>query len=100
MKKILISMSLLLTLTACNPPDALNVAPSVSTVQGATVQACKFLPTAATVASLLSSSSSISTAASIASAICNAVTSIPLADGPGDRKPRVNGIVIKGQFVK
>lgn len=33
-------------------------------------------------------------------AICTAVTTLPLADGPGDRKPRVNGVVVKGKFVR
>jgi len=42
-----------------------------------------------------------STSASIVGgAVCDAVTNITLADGPGDRKPRVNGVVIKGSFVK
>lgn len=80
-------------------PDAINTSPSVSQIQGAAVAACKYLPTATTVAQLVSSSSSISTAASIAGLICGAVTSIPLADG-GSRTPKVNGVVIRGQFVK
>lgn len=81
--------------------------PQVETkkVQGATVSACQYLPTAETVANIAKSFYSpaipyVDTASSIADKICGAVTNIPLADGPGDHLPRVNGVVVKGKFVK
>lgn len=108
MKKILIISCLFLTLAGCQ--TAQDVATSITTVtqstkekiksvQGYATQICGYLPYASAVIGIFNSgySNDVST---VSNAICNAVTSIPLADGPGDRKPRVNGVVIKGQFVK
>lgn len=73
---------------------------TISDVQRYTQLACSFVPTVETVAKVLAGGTVIDTASSIANAICTAMTTRPLADGPGDRLPRVNGIVIKGKFVK
>lgn len=71
----------------------------VKSVQGYATQICGYLPAAASVIGIFNSGYGTGVAA-VSNAICNAVTSIPLADGPGDRKPRVNGVVIRGTFVK
>lgn len=64
-----------------------------------TSQICGYVPLLESAIAVFNSGFS-NDAGVVANAICNAVTSIPLADGPGDRKPRVNGVVIKGNFVK
>lgn len=71
----------------------------VKSVQNYTVSLCSYLPAVASITALFNSNYSQNVAI-VGTAICNAVTSIPLADGPGDRKPRVNGIVIKGKFLR
>lgn len=76
-----------------------TVSEKVKSVQGYAVSLCGYLPLSATVASIFNTSTG-SNVAVVGSAICNAVTTLPLADGPGDRKPRVAGVVVKGQFVK
>ena len=101
MKKLVISAAFALTLASCaTTPTNSNIAQ----IQQAAVNICKFLPTAQTVAGILISSSSmvLATANAVASAICSAVTTNPLADGPGAKnyKPHVNGVPVKGKFVK
>jgi predicted small secreted protein len=71
----------------------------VASVRGYATQICAYVPTAATVISIFNSGYGTDVAA-VANAICQAVTTAPLADGPGDHKPRVNGVVVRGQFVK
>lgn len=76
-----------------------TTAQKVKSVQGYATQICSYVPLASSVVNIFSSgySSDVST---VANAICDAVTSIPLADGPGDHKPRVNGVIVKGSFIK
>jgi hypothetical protein len=108
MKKLLIIGVTCLALAGCQ--TAQDVATTITTatqttkekvksVQGYAVSVCGYLPAAASVVGIFNSGFGNSVAA-VGSAICNAVTSIPLADGPGDRLPRVNGVIIKGSFVK
>jgi len=108
MKKFLIIGALTLTLAGCQTAQEIattittatqTTTEKVKSVQGYAVQVCGYLPAAASVIGIFNSNFSSSVAV-VGNAICNAVTSIPLADGPGDRKPRVNGIVIKGGFVR
>lgn len=111
MKKLLIAGSLLLTplaLAGCQTATELatNITTATQTtkekvksVQGYAVALCGFLPTTAAIIGIFNSNFSNSVA-TVGNAICNAVTSIPLADGPGDRKPRVNGVIVTGKFVK
>jgi hypothetical protein len=88
----------LLALAGCQTAD---VESKISAVQSGTRIACKFVPTVATVAKILAAGNPlVDSAKGVADAICNAVTTAPLADGPGDRTPRVNGVVVKGQFVR
>lgn len=108
MKKILLIGALALSLVGCQ--TAQDVATTITTatqttkekvksVQGYATQICSYLPAASSVIGIFNSGYGTDVAA-VSNAICNAVTSIPLADGPGDHKPRVNGVVIKGTFVK
>ena len=91
------------SLAACDTTGAVktinDVDAKVSMVQSYATQLCSYLPTAATIIGIFSSGFS-SDVSAVGSAICNAVTNRPLADGPGDRRPRVNGVVVKGKFVK
>lgn len=109
MKKFLLIGVACLVLTGCNQ-TAQEIATTITTatqtttekvksVQGYAVQLCGYLPVASSVIGIFNSGFSTGVAA-VGGAICDAVTSIPLADGPGDHKPRVNGVVIKGTFVK
>lgn len=98
MKKLLLLIGMALPLAACDP----NV--ETAKVQGATVAGCRYLPTAKTVVSVAKvlyspASMALDFGSVVADAICNAVTNAPLADGPGDRIPRVRGIVIEGRRV-
>ncbi len=67
-------------------------------VQATTKSLCQFIPTIGTVASIFSAGIGEGVA-SVASGICSAVTTAPLADG-GPRQAKVNGVVIRGRFVK
>lgn len=99
--KIVAAVIAALSLAACSEAD-------VKTVQANAVKTCGYLPTAQTVANIakaLYSPSAIvlDAATEIASKICVAVTTNPLADGPGrsvNYKPQVAGVVIQGKFVK
>lgn len=69
-------------------------------VQAAAVAACGFLPTATTVAGLLTTSAAVQSASQIAGLICSAIT--PVTQGGarlGGALPTVNGVVIHGKFV-
>jgi len=73
-------------------------------VQNAAVTACSFLPTAATIASILSANPAIATASQVAALICAAVTGKQSVELRGASAPVivVNGVpvTIEGTFVK
>lgn len=98
---------LALSLAACattNP--APNTPDWVKSVQGGIVKACGYLPLAETVARIaatfVGAAGVVDLADTVIKSVCTAVTTNPLADGPGakDYKPHVNGVRIKGAFVK
>lgn len=108
MKKFIFIGIACLALTGCQ--TAQDIATTITTatqttkekvksVQGYTVSVCGYLPAAASVIGIFNSNYS-NAVATVGGAICDAVTSIPLADGPGDHKPRVNGVVVQGEFVR
>ncbi len=104
MKKALLAVGLCVALAGCQTAaetaqqiDAASQ--KVKEVQAYAARVCAYVPTAATVVSIFNSGFGEGVAA-IGGAICNAVTTRPLADGPGDRTPRVNGVVIRGRWVK
>ncbi len=67
-------------------------------VQATTKGLCQYVPTLASLISLVSSGIGGS-AGAIGAAVCNAVTTAPLADG-GGRLAYVNGVRIHGKFVR
>ncbi len=113
MKKILLLGVLILpgcTGTGAIPPGPGLLSPLVDSgtiststrdkakqVQAYAVTACQFEPQLASVISLVNTAAGIGVGA-IGNALCNAVTSIPLADG-GTRRIVVNGVVIKGRRI-
>lgn len=77
----------------------------VASIQNAAVAVCGFLPTASTVAGIISAASGgsgglvIATVDQAAAAICQAV--VPLKAGRhGAAVPMVNGVVVHGRFVR
>jgi hypothetical protein len=94
-----VAVALALGGCATGSVTATTVAATVAQVQQATILACNFLPTAATVASILSGGNPlVSTASAIAQAICTAVTT--KAARQGGPAPSVGNVVIHGRFVK
>ena len=78
-------------------------APTAAQVQSAAVALCKFEPSAASVAALLTNNgSNAATASALAGMICQAVAGGAHVSGRklGGALPTVNGVVIKGQFVQ
>jgi len=76
-----------------------TVSATIAQVQQAAVLACGFLPTAATVASILSGGNPlVTTAAGIAQAICTAVTA--KAARRGGPAPMVGNVVIHGRWMR
>ncbi len=104
MKRTLIMAGLAASLAGCaSVPGSLPTQGGIKDIQNAAAQICRFVPTAQTVANiLLSGNMTVSTVLGIATSICNAVTINPLADGPGAKnyKPHVNGVLVRGTFIK
>lgn len=97
-----VGVSLLLASCATVPPGSTaDVGARARQIQEYTRLACKFVPTIATIANILSTGASAPLTV-IAQDICLAVTTAPLADG-GARAAKVvyNGrvIQIKGKYV-
>ncbi len=75
----------------------------IADAQKIAVQICGFLPTAATVAGILSAGNpAVATAAGIAQAICTALAAVPKVGGKrlGGPGPSVMGVPIHGKFVR
>ena len=105
MKKFMV-VGLALGLAGCavpggtgGPVTTAELSATVKQVQDYARFACKFVPTVATVAAILSGGASASVA-TIATEICSAVTTSPLADGDGGRVAFVRGVRIHGKFVE
>lgn len=109
MKKIIaITFAGALTLAGCNSvttptPTTTAVVNIATQVEDATVAACKFLPAATTVATIISASPSVMTATQIAQLICSAVTKKGVSSR-GASLPTVNlagkRVVVEGKFVR
>ena len=80
-----------------------NTIAIVDEVQTLTAEACAFVPTAATIISIIAASSASAQAgAAIAAAVCKAVTAAPLAKSNGQPEVRYfpgTRVAIKGSFV-
>lgn len=98
MKKIAIIASLLFFTACATPTTPGDLTDKAREIQGYTKLACKFIPTVATIAAILTSGASAPVAV-IANDICTAVTTAPLADG-GKRIIFVRGVEVKGKFIR
>lgn len=78
---------------------AAEIDTKIAQVQSYTTTACRFVPTVATIAKLFSIDAG-ATIAGIGGAICNALTTAPLADGPGKGGAYVNGVRIEGKDLR
>lgn len=91
-----------LALSGCANPDGTkpSVEQVIAQVQNITANACKFLPTAATIAEIISAGT-FTGAASIAAAICAAIKPQPTTT-PGTQLavPRVGRVIVRGQYLK
>lgn len=97
MKKLVLLLSL--SVAACSTiPDPSKITEQAKQIQGYTQLACKFVPTIATIAAIVSSGATAPLSV-IAQDICTAVTTAPLADG-GKRIAYYKGVEIKGKFVR
>lgn len=101
MRKIAIATVVSIALAGCQtiaPGAGLSLAVLISDVQSLASSACQFVPTAATIAAIVSKSNAVSSASQMAAAICAAVA--PQASGPGSSKTPgyVNGVKIRGKF--
>lgn len=98
MKRLLILGTLALAGCAGTPTSTADITTRAKEIQGYTKLACSFVPTIGTIANIFAAGVA-TPAVAIASDICAAVTTAPLADG-GPRQAKVNGVVIKGRFVR
>jgi hypothetical protein len=96
MRKFLIAVPVVASLMGSCTSTPTDVASVVAQVQQAAIVACGFLPTAATVAAILSGGASTAVT-DIAQLICTAVTTKGVRRGAA---PTVNGVVIHGRFVR
>ena len=99
MKKLLVIGFLALSLGGCaSMPSTGDLSARAKQIQDYTRLACKFVPTVSTIANILSSGIA-APATMIAADICNAITTVPLADG-GPRAAKVYGVAIKGKHIR
>ena len=79
------------------PPTPTQISDVAKQIQSYTKTACSFIPTIQTIVSIINAGAG--SAFGIASDICQAVTTAPLADG-GPRIVKVSGVTVHGKFVK
>lgn len=79
---------------------ATQVDQKIAEVQSYTRSICKYVPTVATVAKILTTSTVVDSATSLAMGICSALSTAPLADGPGKSGAYYRGVLIEGRKVK
>lgn len=107
-RAVAVSAALALSLAGCATTVTENLPPAqqpinIQQVQQLATTVCGFLPTVATVASILATFTGggtiVSTAEGVASAICAAV--VPRRGARrGAAPPRVNGVTVRGRFVR
>lgn len=101
MKRFVIAAALASTLAACGTtgglPTSTEINDKVKQVQQITSTACKFIPTVSTIVSIFSKSAG--SAFSVASDICAAISTAPLADGPGKPGAYSHGVRIRGKHI-
>ncbi len=104
MRKVMLMAPLLLSIGGCatggsSPFTQANVDAVVSQVQSVTTATCRFVPTAQTVASILSAFgvTGANAVTDVAAQICAAVTSKSAHRGA---VPKVKGVRVRGRFVR
>lgn len=104
---LVIAAALAFSLAGCASTGSItptNVASTIAQVQSTARTICSFVPTANTVANLLSviGFGGFSGVTAMAAQICNAVINNPMTEGPGGGRtvPRVAGVPIRGKFVR
>lgn len=111
LKQSVVAIGLCVGLAGCQTagsttPGAVD---PIAQVQAAAQTACRFLPTAATVASIIAAANpALSTAGAVAQAICSAVTAVAPSSAPralaasatGDRTyGAVGSVLVQGRFI-
>lgn len=80
--------------------DASKIADEVVKVQALTARTCAFVPTAASVAAMLTAGNpAVVGVGAVAMAICKAISSKAAVKGVIQPRPMVNGVEIKGEFI-
>ncbi len=97
MKKLL-CVFLLLGLAGCVTTQ--DIDQKVAEVQNYTRTICKFVPTVTVVAKILASGTIVDTAGGVAKGICEALSTAPLAEGPGKPGAYYRGVRIEGTRVR
>ena len=102
--RVALVAALFLALAGCGTEGKFDS--QIAAVQAASAKICKFLPTAASVAAILTAGNpAVTGVAATAAAICAAVTvSNPVTlFGMGETKPKecpkVNGVCVEGEFI-
>ena len=99
--KFALPLAGMIALGGCGTTGGLS-APTIAQVQAAAVAACSFLPTATTVAQIISAGNPlVTTAGAIAQAICSALatSSVKSSARLHAVQPMVGNVVIHGRFV-
>lgn len=103
MRRMMTALALSVALMAggCASTGSSSSSGTIDQVRAITQEVCGFLPTVTTVAQVIAAfaggAAVVGTASEIGQAICNAVTKTSAARG---QRPKVAGVVIKGQFVR
>lgn len=98
MKKSLLALLMATSLAGC--VTTTDIDKTVAEVQSYTRTICKFVPTVTVIAKILAGSSFVDSAGGIAAGICDALSTAPLADGPGRPGAYYRGVRIEGVHVK
>lgn len=105
MRKLLLAASAAFAMSlggcATTGNGTFDLASFIASVQADTNLVCAFIPTAETVANIVSTGNPIvATAGAVANAICAAVTPVKAAGKFGAVAPTVAGVAIHGRFTK
>ena len=95
MKKLVVLLAL--ALGGCATTGGGDITSTAKQIQSTVKATCAFVPTIATIVSIINASAG--SALGVASEICMAITSAPLADG-GSRKVVVRGVPVAGRRVR
>lgn len=102
MRKLFIAAAAMFSLAACTTTDPTTGEQiAITDVQSGAKAACRFLPTAKTVADIITTDDPrLATASAIARAICAALDPQPTGIMTLYKAaPSVNGVVVRGEFV-